>query len=156
MFFGTISGSKLTSGVSESTLLLSESGTLSLLRDKWWPESVSCPVPGVSESVTLDPHHMSIPLIFISAAILLTIILVLIEILSDKSIVSIPNYLRRKLSNPQSTKYICDYEPRTQKHRATQTILWASRSSSPGEGLPPLFSSLNHKLYTSDGQLAKI
>merc|ERR1712107_599270 len=29
-------GSKLTSAVSESTLLLSESGTLSLLRDKWW------------------------------------------------------------------------------------------------------------------------
>ena len=129
-------GSALTQTISSSILELSESGTLSMIRDKWWPAGAECPPvmsPAQVAPVTLTVHHMATPFIIMATILLLSILIVIIEIYQDNTISSLSKHLRQKLSDPKPTSFIRDYEPRVQKHEATQTILWASsRASTPG------------------------
>ena len=150
-------GSEWTEKFSLAVLELSEAGLLSSIRGRWWPAPGECPrasphVLAHPAPVTLDLYlyHMAPPFILLSAAILLAITMVLIEIFTDKSISSKTKYLKCKVfrlhtCNENSLACVT--------HVATQTILWASPRATP----PPGFkSNLSKKLYTSDGQIAQI
>ena len=141
-------------------LALSEAGRLSSIRDRWWPTPGDCPrasplVLAPQAPVTLDLYHLAPPFIFLWSAILLAVIVVFIEIFTDKSISSKTKYIKRKIFRLHECKDKGKgYPPALVCHVATQTILWASSraaSSSPG-----LTSNLSKKLYTSDGQIARI
>ena len=67
-----------------------------------------------------------------AVSILVTFIIAAVEIFNDNTIVSIPKYLRQKLSFSPA-KYT--REDTCVNHVATQTILWASsRANSPAPG----------------------
>ena len=148
-------GSEWTDKFSLAVLELSEAGLLSSIRGRWWPAPGECPrasphVLAPLAPVTLDLYHMAPPFILLSTAILLAITMVLIEIFTDKSILSKTKYLKCKVLRRQECNEN-SLAPVT--HVATQTILWASPRASP----PPGFkSNLSKKLYTSDGQIAQI
>ena len=141
-----------------SVLELSEAGRLSSIRGRWWPAPGDCPraSPRVLASpspVTLDLHKMAPPFIFLWSAILLAIMMVFIEIIADKSISSKTKYLQRKIFLMPDCEDK-EYQPTRVSHVATQTILWAS--SSGASSSPGFSSNLSKKLYTSDGQIARI
>ena len=138
---------------SQSVLVLSEAGRLSSIRGRWWPAPGDCPrasprVLAPPAPVTLDLRKMAPPFIFLWSAILLAIMIVFIEIFADKSISSKTKYFKRRIFRMPDCEDK-EYQPTRVSHVATQTILWAS--SSPG-----LTSNLSKKLYTSDGQIARI
>ena len=153
-----IKGSQWADLFSLSVLALSEAGHLSSIRDRWWPTPGDCPrasplVLAPPAPVTLDLYHLAPPFIFLWSAILLAIMVVFIEIFSDKTISSKTKYIKRKVFRLHECKDK-GYPPALVCHVATQTILWASsRAASPSPGLS---SNLSKKLYTSDGQIARI
>ena len=141
---------------SQSVLELSEAGRLSSIRGRWWPAPGDCPrasprVLAPPAPVTLDLHKMAPPFIFLWSAILLAIMMVFIEIFADKSISSKTKYFKRRIFRMPDC---VEYQPTRVSHVATQTILWAS--SSGASSSPGLTSNLSKKLYTSDGQIARI
>ena len=144
---------------SQSVLELSEVGSLSSIRDRWWPTPWECPRAAPRDlappaPVTLDLRHMSLPFISLAAAMLITLMLVFLEIASHKSIASMPNYLKQKMVRGSECNGAVTEVRVT--HVATQTVLWAaSRAGSPSTDFPQRLN-LSHKLYTSDGQLARI
>ena len=141
---------------SVSVLELSEAGRLSSIRGRWWPAPGDCPrasprVLAPPAPVTLDLCKMAPPFIFLWSAILLAIMMVFIEIFADKSISSKTKYFKRRIYRMHDCK---DKEYPGVSHVATQTILWAS--SSGASSSPSLTTNLSKKLYTSDGQIARI
>jgi len=157
--FGFPKGSRHRRMFSQGLLEMTETGKLSAAKFKWWPEPTNCPQPTVSiadEKSTLTLDHLAPPLLFLLVAIILSLLVSFLELVTSKDVSSLPKYLNKMFSNtPTSNSSFQKFCPSV----ATQTVLWASsRATTPAPGSPTSNSQtpLYHRIYTHDGKLAKV